>query len=771
MALNLSACLYLVISLSWSFFTLGSLQLQSSQFEVLLQLRKHLEYPNQLEIWSSKDIDVCYSSPSTQMNVTCSGNVVIELRIMGDRPSKISNFDGYAIPNQTLSENFSMDSFVATLARLTSLRVLSLVSLGIWGSLPDKIHRLSSLEYLDLSSNFLYGSVPPKISTMGQLQTLILDGNFFNDTLPAWFGSLSNLTTLSLTNNQFKGTLPSSIGRINTLTSLALSNNEISGELPDLSSLSSLRMLDMSGNKLDSKLPNLPNGLVMLSFNKNSFHGEIPQQLRELGQLQNLDLSSNNLTGKLSTVLFSLPNISYLNLASNKLTGSLPYRMSCGAKLWFVDISNNRLTGGWPNCLSKRLAKFSGNCLTVDVQHQHLGSYCTGTQMKRKNSKASGLIILVGIIGGAVFVFAILAFSFLIVCRRYCPRGSSEQHLLHKQVIEGSVTGVTPELLANARFISQAVKSGTHGIPTCRLFSIEELKEATNNFDKSARMGEGSRDRMYKGRLQNGNTVAIRCLPLSGKYTIRNLKLRLDLLAKLHHPHLVCLLGHCIEKDGRGKSDADVNKVYLVYEYMANGNLRSHLFDNDQMKPFSWPERLTILNDIARAVHFLHTGIIPGFFNNQLKMNNILLDEHWKAKLSDYGLSIIFDDDDQYGGKGNDPRSWQMKILEDDIYGFGFILLESIVGPSGSTRKDAFLLKEMASLGSQDSRSKVVDPVVLSTSSEESLSIVISIANKCVSSDSSTWPSFEDILWNLQYAAQVQAIADGNQRFSSPRHS
>lgn len=80
---------------------------------------------------------------------------------------------------------------------------------------------------------------------------------------------------------------------------------------------------------------------------------------------------------------------------------------------------------------------------------------------------------------------------------------------------------------------------------------------------------------IYKGRLENGTLVAIRCLTVSRKYTIRNLKLRLDLLSKLRHPHLVCFMGHCIE--GEGKDESGANNVYLIYEYVSNGNYRAHL--------------------------------------------------------------------------------------------------------------------------------------------------------------------------------------------------
>ncbi|KAI9174678.1 hypothetical protein LWI28_021105 [Acer negundo] len=751
-------------------FYLIARKLQSSQTQVLLQLRKHLEYPKQLDIWTDHGTDFCYESSSIQVNITCQNNFITELKILGDKSTKVGDFDGFAVVNQTLSENFSVDSFFVTLARLTSLRVLSLVSLGIWGPLPDKIHRLSSLEYLDLGSNFLFGSVPPKISTMVKLQTIKLDDNFFNETLPDQFDSLSNLIFLSLSNNRLKGPFPSSIRRISTLENLILSKNEISGRLPDLSSLSSLNVLDLSGNKLDSNLPALPRGLAMAFLSKNSFSSEIPMHYSLVNQLQHLDLSFNSLTGIPPAALFSLPNISYLNLASNMLSGSLPTHLHCGAKLSFVDISNNRLMGALPSCLSnesdKRVIKFDGNCLSTGAHGQHTESYCLeAVHMKRKEYGSKNVGILVGLIVGMLVIMVLLVVGFLVLCRRYCSRGISEQHLLHKAVKDHSARGFSSDILTNARYISGAVKLASQNLPVCRSFTFEELKEVTNNFDNSSFIGEGSYGKLYKGKLENGTQVAVRCLPSSKKYTNRNLKLRLDLLAKLRHPHLVCLLGHCI--DCGGQDNYSVNKVFLIYEYVSNGNFRNHLSENTPGKSLNWSERLAVLIGVAKAVKFLHTGVIPGFFNNRLKTNNILLDEHQIAKLGDYGLSIISEEISNNERKQEDNKSWQMTILEDDVFSFGFMLIEAIVGPSVSARKGAFLRDELALLNSQDGQGKMVNPIVLATSSQESLSIVISIANKCLCTESWSRPSLEDVLWNLQYAAQVQATAENEQRFGN----
>ena len=83
---------------------------------------------------------------------------------------------------------------------------------------------------------------------------------------------------------------------------------------------------------------------------------------------------------------------------------------------------------------------------------------------------------------------------------------------------------------------------------------------------------------LYKGRLENGALVAIRCMPLSKKYSIRNLKIRLDLLAKLRHPHLVCLLGHSVDVSGR--DDCSMNKVFLISEYVPSGSFHMYLAGN-----------------------------------------------------------------------------------------------------------------------------------------------------------------------------------------------
>jgi len=434
-----------------------SQQLQSSQLQTLLRIQKFLEFPDALD-GLNNTTDFCGLPPSPSLTVVCHESAITELLIVGHKPSP-SALDAFSASDQTLSSAFSADSFFITLTKLYSLRALTLVSLGIWGTLPSKLDRLSSLEMLNISSNFIYGSIPYELSGLSKLKRFMMDDNMLNDSVPDWFSALPGLQFLSLKDNRLSGHLPPSLSSVRALRVLVLSGNNLSGDLPDLSAMPNLQVLILEGNSFGPNFPILGKGLVRVILSKNMFSSHIPSCLQTLNHLQHLDISFNALTGLPPPSLFSLPAIRHLNLASNCLGGTLPSNLSCGNNLGFADISANLLTGELPSCLmsksNKMTVKFAGNCLATNLQPQQSYSHCQVPQpvhlSKKDHRTGTKMIILIGIVGGTVGGVATLVLVVVLaLLRRSKYKKAIKQNQSRKLVPESASTGISSELLINA---------------------------------------------------------------------------------------------------------------------------------------------------------------------------------------------------------------------------------------------------------------------------------------------------------------------------------
>ncbi|KAJ7976430.1 Protein kinase [Quillaja saponaria] len=744
-------------------------QLQSSQAQTLLRIQGLLNFPAVLSSWNNST-DFCNSEPSSSLTVVCYEETITQLHIIGEKVAPL------------LPRNFSIDSFVTTLVKLPNLKVLTLVSLGLWGKLPDKIARFSSLEILNISSNFLYGSMPQELSSLTNLQTLILDNNMFAGRLPDWLSSLSALTVLSLKRNLFNGSLPNSLSSLENLRVLAFSHNHFYGAVPDFRRLTNLQVLDLDDNAFGPQFPQLGNKLVTLALSKNRFRSGIPSEVRSFYQLQRLDISSNTFVGPFPPSLLSLPSINYLNISGNKFTGMLFENLSCNAELEFVDLSSNLLTGSLPSCLMSdsgdRVILYSKNCLAAQDQSQHPLSFCHNEALAvgilppiKKQKQVSKTTLALAVVGGIIGGVALIGIILLVIRRKKAKR--TIENPPTRLIAENASSGYTSKLLSDARYITQTMKLGALGLPAYRTFSLDEIEEATNNFDTGSFIGEGSNGQMYRGRLKDGSLVAIRCVKMKKSHSTQNFMHHIELISKLRHRHLVSALGHCFECY---LDDSSVSRIFLVFEFVPNGTLQSRISDGHSAQSVSWTQRISAVIGIAKGVQFLHTGIVPGVYSNNLKITDILLDQNLVAKISSYNLPLVSEHMGKVGqvissgGSRNTNVNKSLKNEEKtDIYNFGVILLEIIVGRKLKSRNEVDVRKDQlqASIVADDAaRRSMVDPAVQKTCLDQSIKTMMEICVRCLNKDPAVRPSIEDILWNLQFAAQVQDAWRGDSQSS-----
>ncbi|KAK2434614.1 G-type lectin S-receptor serine/threonine-protein kinase [Trifolium repens] len=212
------------------------------------------------------------------------------------------------------------------------------------------------------------------------------------------------------------------------------------------------------------------------------------------------------------------------------------------------------------------------------------------------------------------------------------------------------------------------------------LFDLQTIAGATSNFSLNNKIGQGGFGSVYKGKLADGQEIAVKKLSTNSGQGITEFLTEVKLIAKLQHRNLVKLLGCCVGRQEK----------LLVYEYMANGSLDSFIFDKVNGKLLDWPQRFQIIFGIARGLVYLHQDSRLRIIHRDLKASNVLLDDKLNPKISDFGMARSFGEDQIEGNTNRVVGTYGYMApeyavdgkfsIKSDVFSFGVLLLEIICG-------------------------------------------------------------------------------------------
>lgn len=694
------------------------------------------------------DLPLSISNNSKIVELDLSSN-----EFTGGIPSRFcSTSSSPVLEKLSLANNYFSGAVPSELGKCKNLRHIDLSFNELSGEIPIEIWNLPKISDIIMWANNLTGEIPEGICVNGgNLQMLILNDNMISGNLPNSISNCTDMIWISLMNNRLSGTIPPGIGNLANLAILQLGNNSLSGEIPrEIGDCRSLIWLDFNSNDLtgqipyeisknagfvkpgpvsgkqfafvrneggtacrgagglvefegirDHRLQNFPmvhscpstriytgvtvysfatNGsMIYLDLSYNMLSGTIPDNMGSMNFLQVLNLGHNNLNGNIPFSLGGLKVIGVLDLSHNNLQGYIPGSLGGLSFLNDLDVSNNNLTGSIPSggqlttFPSSRYENNTGLCglpLPPCGPRNGPGKRPNSHHQRVKNEALTAEMV-VGI-GVCIFCIIILILALLRRKRKENQNGKGEKY------IESLPTSGSSSWKLSSVAEPLSINVATFENPLRKL-TFAHLLKATNGFSSESLIGSGGFGDVYKAQLKDGTIVAIKKLIHMTGQGDREFVAEMETIGKIKHRNLVPLLGYCKVGEER----------LLVYEYMKFGSLESVLHENKGSK-LNWVSRKKIAIGSARGLAFLHHSCIPHIIHRDMKSSNVLLDENFEARVSDFGMARLVNALDTHlsvstlaGTPGYVPPEYYQSFrctTKGDVYSYGVILLELLSG-------------------------------------------------------------------------------------------
>ncbi|CAI9097267.1 OLC1v1033652C2 [Oldenlandia corymbosa var. corymbosa] len=300
--------------------------------------------------------------------------------------------------------------------------------------------------------------------------------------------------------------------------------------------------------------------------------------------------------------------------------------------------------------------------------------------------------------------------------------------------------------------LRQQVSSNEGGVESTKIFTAEELEKATNNYADDRILGRGGYGTVYKGILSDKRVVAIKKSRIMDESQIEQFINEVVILTQVNHRNVVKLLGCCLE--------AEV--PLLVYEYVSNGTLFHHI-QHSGVSWMSWENRLRIATEAAGALSYLHSSASKPIIHRDVKSANILLDEYYTAKISDFGASRLVPLDQTQvttlvqGTLGYlDPEYFHTSQLTEksDVYSFGVVLAELMTGKKPLCMERSQEERNLATcfiMSMKENRLfQILDPRVVREGSLEQLQQTAELVKRCLCLNGADRPTMKEVTMELE---------------------